>query len=52
MKSISKIVTFFWMLVYPIRLKFKKGLFLLGKIKTKGLPYIHVKNKSKNGKTF
>ncbi|MCH3883135.1 MULTISPECIES: acyltransferase [Tenacibaculum] len=47
MKTISKITTFFWMLVYPLRLKLKQNIFLSGKIKTKGLPYIHVKNKSK-----
>lgn len=47
MKTISKIVTFFWMIFYPIRLKFKRNVFISGKIKTKGLPYIHVKNGSK-----
>lgn len=47
MKTYLKITTFFWMVFYPKILKFKKSIFLAGKIKTKGLPYIHTKNNSK-----
>lgn len=35
------------MIFYPQVLKLKKNIFLAGKIKTKGLPYVHVKNNSK-----